>query len=222
MHPRSKRAGTWGKLVIVMSSYSRANATFKNYAISLGILVGILLVMAFVVSSRSGEHIPSVEFRPDIEVLRDAADYPVTAPSEDLPEGWTPTSSTLNVTGPIEWSVGFATPQDSHARLIQSDADPDAVVTRNVKDAEPVGTVMVGDQEWEHLDSEGWGALVLREEGRTVVIAGSTSVDEFAVLAESLETFPVRDTEDPAEDSDDSDDTSTETSDTDSEEDPDA
>lgn len=182
-----------------MSSYSRANATFKNYAISLGLIVGILLVMSFVVSSRSGEHIPTVEFRPDLEVLRDAADYPVTAPSEDLPEDWLPTSSALDTTGPVEWSLGFATPQDSHARLIQSDGDPDAVVSANTKDAEPVGTVMVGDQEWEHLDSPDWGALVLREEDRTLIIAGSTSVDEFAVLAESLETFPRRDTEDSAE-----------------------
>lgn len=185
-----------------MSSYSRANATFKNYAISLGILVAILLVMAFVVSSRTGEHIPTVQYRPDIEVLRGAADYPVTAPAEDLPEGWTPTSSTLDLTGPMEWTVGFATPQDSHARLIQSDADPDTVVRDSVKDAEPVGSVMVGDQEWEHLDSEDWGALVLREEDRTLIIAGSTSVDEFAVLAEHLETFPVPDAGEPDEGSD--------------------
>ncbi len=173
-----------------MSAYSRSNATFKNYAISLGILVAILLVMAFVVSTRTGEHIPTVDYRPDIEVLRGAADYPVTAPSEELPEGWTPTSSTMNVTGPVDWTIGFATPEDSHARLIQSDADPDTVVGNSVKDAEPVGTVVVGDREWEHLDSEDWGALVLREEDRTVLIAGSADVDEFAVLAEHLETFP--------------------------------
>ncbi|WP_017589414.1 DUF4245 domain-containing protein [Nocardiopsis ganjiahuensis] len=187
-----------------MSSHSRSNATFQNYAISLGILVAILLVMAFVVSSRSGEHIPTVDYRPDIEVLRDAADYPVTAPSEDLPEGWTPTSSTMDVTGPVEWTIGFATPEDSHARLVQSDADPDTVVGNSAKDAEPVGSVMVGDQEWEHLDSADWGALVLREEDRTVVIAGSTTVDEFAVLAEHLETFPVPEgaDEEESEDSD--------------------
>ncbi|MGW5879218.1 DUF4245 domain-containing protein [Nocardiopsis terrae] len=182
-----------------MSAYSRANATFKNYAISLGVVVAILLVMVFVVSTRSGEHIPTVEYRPDIEVLRDAADYPVTAPSEDLPEGWTPTSSTLDLTGPVEWTVGFATPQDSHARLTQSDRDPDDVVEDQVKDAEPVGTVMVGGQEWEHLESEDWGALVLREEDRTLVISGSTSVDEFAVLAEHLETFPAREAEEAEE-----------------------
>jgi hypothetical protein len=48
----------------------------------------------------------------------------------------------------------------------------------------------------------GLGHLVLREEDRTLIIAGSTSVDEFAVLAESLETLPLRDTENPEEDSD--------------------
>ncbi|MEU3016558.1 MULTISPECIES: DUF4245 domain-containing protein [unclassified Nocardiopsis] len=179
-----------------MSSYSRANATFKNYAISLGVVLAIILVMAFVVSTRSGEHIPEVQFRPDIEVLRSSAEYPVTAPDETLPEGWTPTSSSLDLTGPVEWTVGFATPKDSHARLTQSDADPDTVVRDGVRDAEPVGTVMAGDREWEHLESDDWGALVLREEGRTVVIAGSAGVDEFAELAEHLETFPVPEPED--------------------------
>ncbi|MBQ1083528.1 MULTISPECIES: DUF4245 domain-containing protein [unclassified Nocardiopsis] len=179
-----------------MSSYSRANATFKNYAISLGVVVAIILVMAFVVSTRSGERIPEVQFRPDIEVLRSSAEYPVTAPDEDLPEGWTPTSSTLDLNGPVEWTVGFATPKDSHARLVQSDDDPDTVVRDSVKDAEPVGTVMVGDQEWEHLESDDWGALVLRGQDRTLVVAGSAGVDEFAELAEHLETFPVPDPED--------------------------
>lgn len=193
-----------------MSKYSRANATFKNYAISLGIVVGILLVMSFVVSGRSGEHIPSVNYRPDIEVLRHSADYEVTAPSEDLPQGWIPTSSTLDVTGPVEWSIGFATPQDSHAMLTQSDGDPDTVVRDRIKDAEPVGTVMVADQEWEQFDAQDWGALVQREDDRTLIISGSTSLDEFAVLAEHLETIPaLEDTEssedEEADESDESD-----------------
>lgn len=183
-----------------MSEYSRANATFKNYAISLGVVVGILLVMSFVVSARSGENIPTVDYRPDIEVLRQAADYPVTAPSDELPEGWIPTSSTLDTTGPVEWSIGFATPRDSHAMLTQSDADRDTVVESRAKDAEPVGTVMVGDQEWEHLDSDDWGALVLSDDERTLVISGSTSVDEFAILAEHLESFPVPEGEDSGAD----------------------
>ena len=174
-----------------MSEYSRSNATFKNYAISLGILVGIVLIMAFVVSTRSGEHIPTVDYRQDIDVLGGAADYAVTAPSPELTEeGWTPTSSTLNVSGPVEWSVGFATADDSHAMLTQSDADPEQVVADRVKEAEEAGTVAVGGREWEHFDSEEWGALVLREDGVTVVVSGSAELDELTHLAEGLETRP--------------------------------
>ncbi|MEV2276410.1 DUF4245 domain-containing protein [Nocardiopsis sp. NPDC049922] len=172
-----------------MSEYSRSNATFVNYAISLGIVVGILLVMAFVVSTRSGERIPTVDYRPDIDVLREAADYPVTVPSEDLPaQGWTPTSSTLDTSGPVEWSVGYATAADSHARFVQSDADPDGFVAEQVRDAEEVGTVAVGGREWDHHESDDWGALVLYEEDVTLVVAGSADVDELARLAEGLET----------------------------------
>ncbi|KOX18293.1 DUF4245 domain-containing protein [Nocardiopsis sp. NRRL B-16309] len=174
-----------------MSEYSRSNATFKNYAISLGILVAILLAMAFVVATRRGEHIPSVDYRPDIDVLREAADYPVTVPDEDLvDQGWTPTSSILDVTGPVHWSVGFATAEDSHARLIQSDDDPASVVSDSVEDAEPVGTVAVGGREWEHYDSADWGALVLLEDDVTLVVAGSADVDELAHLAGGLTTDP--------------------------------
>lgn len=172
-----------------MSKYSRSNATFKNYAISLGIIVGIVLVLALVVSLRSGQNIPSVEYRPDADVLRDAADYPVTVPSADLEEeGWTPTSSTLDTAGPVSWSVGFATAKDSHVMFTQSDASPDSTVESGVKGAEEVGTVSAGGREWEHYESEEWSALVLREEGVTLVVSGPADLDELAHLAAGLET----------------------------------
>lgn len=171
-----------------MSEYSRSSATFKNYAISLGVIVGIVLIMAFVVSTRSGENIPSVEYRPDADVLREEADYPVTVPSADLEqEGWTPTSSTLDVSGPVQWSVGFATAEDSHAMFTQSDAAPDDVVAERAG-GEEVGTVSVNGREWEHRESEDENALVLREEGVTLVVAGSADLDELTHLAEGLET----------------------------------
>lgn len=171
-----------------MSEYSRSSATFKNYAISLGIIVAIVLVLAFVVSTRSGENIPSVDYRPEAEVLREAADYPVTLPAADLAEqGWTPTSSTLETEGPVQWSVGFATAADSHVMFTQSDGDPDAVVAERSRGAEEVGTVSVGGREWEHRESGDWSALVLREDGYTLVVAGPAGLDELAHFAGGLE-----------------------------------
>ncbi|MFL1379543.1 MULTISPECIES: DUF4245 domain-containing protein [unclassified Nocardiopsis] len=172
-----------------MSEYSRSSATFKNYAISLGIIIAIVLALAFVVSTRSGENIPSVDFRPEAEVLREAADYPVTMPAEDLTEqGWTPTSSTLETAGPVEWSVGFATAADSHVMFTQSDGDPDAVVAARGKGAEAAGTVAVDGREWEHHESRDWSALVLREDGYTLVVAGPADLEELEYFAGGLET----------------------------------
>lgn len=179
-----------------MSQHSRSYATFTNYAISLAIIVGICLVLAFVVSTRSGEHIPAVDYGADTASLRETAEYPVTVPAEDLPEEWVPTSSTLEDEGPVQWSLGFATPKDSHAMLTQSD-DQEAAVEERVRDADAVGTVAVGDREWDHYeDGDDWGALVLPREDKVLIVSGPADLDELAFLAEGLET-------DSAEDSDD-------------------
>lgn len=174
-----------------MSEYSRSSATFKNYAISLGIIVGILLLMYVVVATRSEERIPTVEYGPDAETLRAEADYPVTLPAEDLPEGWTPTSSHLDISEPMEWSLGFATPQDSHVMLTQSDDDPGSVTADRVQDAEPVGTVNAGDREWEHFDNDDdWRSLVWQEDDVTLIVSGPAELDELAYMAEGLRTMP--------------------------------
>lgn len=174
-----------------MSEYSRSSATFKNYAISLGIIVGILLVMYVVVATRSEEHIPTVEYGPDAETLQAEADYPVTLPAEDLPEGWTPTSSHLDIGGPVEWGLGFATPKDSHVMITQSDGDPEAVIADRVEDADPVGTVNAGDREWEHFDNDDdWRALVSQEDDVTLIVSGPADLDELAYMAEGLRTMP--------------------------------
>ncbi|MBE3000201.1 DUF4245 domain-containing protein [Nocardiopsis sp. HNM0947] len=174
-----------------MSEYTRSSATFKNYAISLGIIVGILLLMYVVVATRSEEHIPTVEYGPDAETLQSEADYPVTLPPEDLPEGWTATSSHLDIGEPVEWSLGFATPQDSHVMITQSDDDPEIVFDDRVRDAEPVGTVNAGDREWDHYDNEDdWRALVSEEDGHILVVSGPADLDELAYMAEGLRDAP--------------------------------
>ncbi|WP_017610763.1 DUF4245 domain-containing protein [Nocardiopsis xinjiangensis] len=174
-----------------MSEYSRSSATFKNYAISLGIIVGILLLMYVVVATRSEERIPTVEYGPDAETLRAEADYQVTLPSEDLPEGWTPTSSHLDINEPVEWSLGFATPQDSHVMITQSDDDPGRVIADRVEDADPVGVVNAGDREWEHFDNDDdWRALVWQEDDVTLIVSGPADLDELAYMAEGLRPMP--------------------------------
>ncbi|WP_017614884.1 DUF4245 domain-containing protein [Nocardiopsis salina] len=174
-----------------MSEYTRSTATFKNYAISLGIIVGILLLMYVVVATRSEEHIPTVEYGPDARSLQSEAEYPVTLPPEELPEDWTATSSHLDISEPVEWSLGFATPQDSHVMITQSDDNRETVLADRVRDADPVGTVNAGDREWDHYDNDDdWRALVSEEDDHTLVVSGPADLDELAYMAEGLRPAP--------------------------------
>ncbi|MBB6173443.1 hypothetical protein HNR23_003503 [Nocardiopsis mwathae] len=176
-----------------MSSYDRANSTFGSLVIAMGIIVGILLVMALVVAGRREEHIPSVDYRLDAAELRDTAAYTTYVPGESLPDGWVATSTNLDTDGPVSWSLGFATPGDRHAELAMSDADPDDFIAETTRQGEPNGSSEVGGESWERFEREAdpdekpRRALVKREEGATVIVAGSASFDELETLADSLD-----------------------------------
>ncbi len=116
-----------------MSSGSRrSDNTFLGYAIVLGALIALVVLITVVVDSGRSEQIPTVDYTPDALTLSEIAPYQAYAPDQDqLPEGWTPTSSRLNDGGalteeeptePVRWSVGFATPEDRHAAFHISDA----------------------------------------------------------------------------------------------------
>ncbi|CAM3872588.1 hypothetical protein GCM10009799_44820 [Nocardiopsis rhodophaea] len=175
-----------------MSSYNRANATFGSLAAAMGIIVGILLVMAIVVAGGREEHIPSVDYSIDAANLRDTADYTTYAPGDGLPEGWVPTSSRLTTDDPVSWTLGFATPADRHAELSMSDADPDAFIAETTK-GESAGTTDVDGASWERFerasqsDRKPRRALVKREDDATIIVVGSAGFDELETLAGSLE-----------------------------------
>ena len=134
-----------------MSSGSRrSDNTFLGYAIVLGALIALVVLITVVVDSGRSEQIPTVDYTPDALTLSEIAPYQAYAPDQDqLPEGWTPTSSRLNDGGalteeeptePVRWSVGFATPEDRHAAFHISDADPDAFIAEVTMRANPTGS----------------------------------------------------------------------------------
>ncbi|GAA1099821.1 hypothetical protein GCM10009605_39660 [Nocardiopsis composta] len=156
-------------------------------AIAMGIIVGILLIMALVANWRSGENIPSVDYRPDAEMLAETADFTAYAP-EGLPDGWVPTSTDLSTGEPVTWKVGFATPEDRHAELLIGAEDPEAMVEAATGGGKRDGASQVGGEEWErYLDgSETRHSLVKREDGVTVIVSGGSGYEELEVLAGSL------------------------------------
>jgi len=170
-----------------MSTYNRADSTMGGMAIAMGIIVGILLIMALVANWRSGENIPSVDYRPDAEMLAETADFTAYAP-EGLPGGWVPTSTDLSTEEPVTWKVGFATPEDRHAELLIGAEDPEAMVEAATGGGKRDGASQVGGEEWErYLDGSGTRhSLVKREDGATVIVSGGSGYEELEVLAGSL------------------------------------
>ena len=167
-----------------MSTDTRSGRTMGSMIVSMGVIVGILVVMALVVQGRSGENIPSVDYTLDAAALADEADFTVLAP-EDLPDGWVGTSTNLSTGDPLSWTVGFATPDDRHADYVIGDAD--TLVDSTLDSPEPDGTTSVAGTEWErYRHDDGRHALVAEEGGATLIVSGGSGYGELETLAGSL------------------------------------
>ncbi|MCD0447897.1 DUF4245 domain-containing protein [Actinocorallia sp. API 0066] len=176
-----------------------------QFAIAIGACFAFALV-AFLLTPGSPENaVPkTVEYTYDAKGFARAAPFATFVP-EELPDGWHATTS--RVTGldgkgdGRTWHLGFATPAGAHAALVQSDESPDGpdgFVRRmtNVLQSAPgqaAGQRTVNGAEWSeyHQRDKKQNSLVLRLPGSTVVVTGTASYDELAVLAGSLKEQPV-------------------------------
>lgn len=172
-----------------MSSYKRADATLGAYAAALGLIVVVVGAMALVVNARQQENIPSVDYSSDAAAVGAIAPFPVSVP-EGLPDGWVPTSSNVDSGGagtPVTWTLGFATPEDRHAEMSVSSADPAEFVAEHIGKGDPEGAADVRGESWERYSlGKGRYALVYQGEAATTVVSGSTGYTELGVLAGSL------------------------------------
>lgn len=145
----------------------------------------------------------TVDYSFDAKGFARAAEFGTYTP-EGLPAGWYATASRLtgaqDEDADLTWHVGFATPDGAHAAVIQSDEKPDGVkgfVRRmtNVPQSGPdqsIGSQTVNGAAWSryHQRDKRQNSLVLRQPGNTVVVTGTASWAELAVLAGSLKAQP--------------------------------
>ncbi|HLU99335.1 MAG TPA: DUF4245 domain-containing protein [Thermobifida alba] len=177
----------------------RTDNTFLGYAIVLGALVLLVVLVTVVVDARREERIPAVDYTADALSLSEIAPYQAYAPDrEQLPEGWTPTSSRLRDGGalageeptePVRWSVGFATPEDRHAAFHIGDADAEGFVAEVTMKGEADGESTVDGRTWErrYNEAEDERSLVLRADDAVLVVSGGASYEELETLAGTLE-----------------------------------
>lgn len=185
-----------GPVVVSPAAYRRLMSGLPGYAVAMLCCLAIAGLVLLITPRRNQNAVLRVDYGGDLAGLVVVAPYPVWAP-EGLPAGWYPTSSRLTGTtgGPLAWHLGFYTPGKQYAAVEQSDERPGdrgGFVDRMTSQGRPDGTVIVAGAPWDRTfrKDKDQRSLVRRLPGVTLVVTGTASYDELAVLAGSLRRQP--------------------------------
>jgi uncharacterized protein DUF4245 len=174
--------------------YKRLTTGLGGYAIAMLACLALVGLIVLITPRSNTEVLPNVDYTFDMRTLRSVAPYTSYVP-EATPTGWRPTSSRLTGGpggGPVAWHLGFVTARDEYAALEESDEHADAFIKRMTNRDRPVGAQQVAGATWEQYfrEDKRQRSLVHRLPGVTVVVTGTASFDELAVLAASLRPQP--------------------------------
>lgn len=160
-------------------SKARGRETVADMVRSLGLVVGVVVVLAVLVAVAlpEGEPVPEFDYAEAVDGARQQVPYELVAPDE-LPDGWRATSARVRPTpdGTV-WSLGLVTGGGDFVGLEQSDAEPSRVERDQLADYEPDGTTTVDGVEWERwveLARNPDRALRRDLDGTTVVVVGTS------------------------------------------------
>jgi hypothetical protein len=169
----------------------RSNQTTKNLVLSIAASLGIVLFLVLVV------------VRPDpaplvIDHLAAAAEAEqslgVTVVAPAVPPSWIANRAELAGSGGVdEWTIGFITADDTFIGVVQGfDANPTWLrnTLRDPGDGEQIEIAGVGWQRFDRRGVDGVGlrqyALVTETDGSTIVLYGTATDDDFALLATAV------------------------------------
>lgn len=160
------------------------------------LLAGLLRACSFAPGAPEvdRESVPRID--PAAELRRDAPTlaFPLRVPS--LPPDWIPQSSDVVVVGtgpaaPRAARVGWVTPDDEFARLVQTDADEAAAVVSEAGDPTATGTVTAGGRTWvTHSGRRDEPIWVTDVDGVRLLVTGSASPERLTQLAEAALAAP--------------------------------
>jgi len=180
--------------------YKRLTSGVPQFALAVGACF-LLVVLVAVLSPGNGilsfgkpkETLPSADAGQGAAALRLTAPYTSYAP-QGLPSTWRPTSSRLDSDPkkPITWHLGYVTPAGEYAALEESNQKPASDFVEQITQAtRSQGTRQVGTTSWAIYDHAGQDrSLVRQADGVTLVVTGTATYDELAVLAASLQPQP--------------------------------
>jgi hypothetical protein len=168
----------------------RAGRSPRDMALSMGVLLVPILVLLGVYNFLyNGDHPRAIDPSGTIASARHSAAFPVLAP-EALPSGWTVVSSVYQkLADGSTLRLGYVTPGRAGLQVIESDRPVNTLLPAELGgNAQPGDLVEVGDGRWRDYPEarDGSRALVLAENGRTVIVIGNGSADDLRILASSL------------------------------------
>jgi hypothetical protein len=183
---------------IVGRAPSRGRQLGTDMLRSMGLVAVALLIWMYFAHPRTPDPIREVDWAPVAVAAADAADYQVLAPPATFP--WPATSARVEPQddGTVAWQVGFYTPEEDYAAVMQRGVFPDQAgaaqqewidaQTRNGAAGETVG---VGGRDWVRLEGDpvpdDRRSLLLVDEGTMTVVTGSASWGELETLAGTLD-----------------------------------
>jgi hypothetical protein len=183
-------------IVVSPSVYRRLKSGLFGFSMAMLSCLVVVGLVILITPRRNEGAIPHADYRGDLSGLMAIAPYQVQAP-ESLPAQWSPTSTRLSghAGGPVSWHLGFYTPQKEYAALEQSNETPGGVgnfVDRMTSQGHPDGTSQIAGATWDRTfrPDKKQRSLVRRLPGLTLVVTGTASYEELAVLAGSLRPQP--------------------------------
>jgi hypothetical protein len=149
-----------------------------------------VIVILYVVLTQPGKQpINTVDPGPDFRYAGSQAGLTMPAP-RGLPAHWRATSSAVKLSGsngPVRVEVGYLSPKNQYAQLVESTSPLAQVVRKTVSGRTGQGSVTVDGTDWaRYRTGRGEIALAASLGKVSVVVTGSTKLDELRTLVGSL------------------------------------
>jgi hypothetical protein len=185
-----------GPYVVSPSVYKRLMSSLPGFSMALLSCLVVVGLVILITPRRNEGAMPRADYHSDLSGLMAIAPYLVQAP-QGLPPQWYSTSTRLSGRpgGPISWHLGFYTPGKEYAALEESNETADGpghFVDRMTSQGHPDGTARIAGATWDRTfrSDKKQRSLVRRLPGVTLVVTGTASYEELAVLAGSLRPQP--------------------------------
>ncbi|WP_084219330.1 DUF4245 domain-containing protein [Spirillospora albida] len=200
----SRETGTPARPAVVQVSpgvHKRLTTGLGGFTMAMGACLLLVLAIYLITPRSTKEVLPTVDYASQLWALRNASPYTVHAP-EGLPVGWRPTSSRVHGLDdesgrkPVAWHLGFVTPGDEYAALEQSNEKPSDYVPRMTNNRNALGTYQVNGVTWQKYHRKDKKANSLARtlpNGVSLVVTGTATYEELAVLAAALKPQPKQD-----------------------------